>query len=88
MLEFFSDYLKLLSKGGCDDGHREGSVLRRSQSSKLKLMASICIRRSSVAISILLVYIMRQTENLLFQVLFNWRLLAVNDGAYSLPKVG
>lgn len=51
-------------------------------------MAGVCIGRGSVAISVLLVDIMGQTENFLFEVLFDRRLLAIDDGAYSLSKVG
>jgi hypothetical protein len=88
LVELISDNFELLGEGGRDDRHGKGCILRRSKSPKLKLIASVGISTGSVAVSVLLVDVVGQTEYLSFQVLFGLGVITIDNGANGLSEVG
>jgi hypothetical protein len=88
LAELISDNFELLGEGGRDDCHGKGCILRGSKSPKLELIASVGIRTGSVAVSVLLVDVVGQTEYLSFQVFFGLGVLSIDNGANGLSEVG
>lgn len=87
-IQLLSGQLEFFRQSRSDDGHREASILRGSESSKLELVASVSVWTRAISISVFLVNIKGEAEHSILQVLLLGALFPIDESADCLSQIG
>lgn len=87
LTQFLLCQIKLLCESSANDSHRPSGVLRRTECSKLELVACVSKWTRSVPISVLLVKIFVEEKQLISEVLFYGSGVSINHSAHCLSQI-